>query len=99
MTRLIDDVSAAHAALVRLHQELAELGEAIATRDRVMVIDELVDVAYYIDKIREACFIPTDCVVSYGLVKSTLRGSGLRNKSVELRLAAEFIAEHPSQHN
>lgn len=54
MKRTVDDASVAHAALLRLHQELAELSEAVASRDRVMVIDELVGVAYYVDKIRGA---------------------------------------------
>lgn len=99
MQRMIDDVSAAHAALARLHQEFIELAAAVASGDRVMVVDELVDVMYYVNKVREAYAIPEGCVTGYGLVKSTLRSSGLRNKSVELRLAAEFIADHPSQHN
>lgn len=99
MQRMIDDVSVAHVALARLYQEFIELAAAVASGDRVVVVDELVDVMYYVNKVREACAIPECCVTGYGLVKSTLRDSGLRNKSVELRLAAEFIADHPSQHN
>lgn len=99
MKRGIDDLTEAHAALKRLYQEVLELSEAVASGDRVMIIDELVDVAFYTEKLREVCAISAECTAGYGRVKSTLRSSGLRNKLVELRLAAEFIADHPSQHN
>lgn len=99
MKRILVDTTVAQAALLRLHEEVVELSAAVASGDRVMVVDELVDVAYYLQKVREAYGIPAECVTSFGLVKSTLRDSGLRNKPVELRLAAEFIAEHQLQHN
>lgn len=93
MKRELDDKTVAQAALKRLEEEIIELIDAVILGDRAIIVDELADVGFYVERVRSACGLSSELVGKYGKVKSTLRDAGFRNKSVELRLAAEFVIE------
>lgn len=93
MIQQIGDSSVASVALKRLQEEIAELVDAVKSGNRVLVVDELADVVFYTNRVATACGLTGELIVRYSTVKSALRDAGLRNKTVELRLAAEFVNE------
>lgn len=93
MIQRIGDSSAASAALERLQDEIVELTEAVLSGNRALIVDELADVGFYVERVCSACGLTEELVGRYGKVKSALREAGFRNKTVELRLAAEFVNE------
>lgn len=93
MIQQIGDSSVASAALKRLQEEIVELVDAVVSGNRALIVDELADVGFYVERVRSACGLTKDVVLRHGKVKSTLRDAGFRNKTVELRLAEEFVNE------
>lgn len=93
MNTCVEDNSAAIAALRRLEDEVAELRVAVEGGSKAGIVDELVDVTYYVNRVMFACGLTSSMVKEYGKVKSALRDCGVRNKIVELRLAAEFVSD------
>lgn len=77
----------------RLTEESEELRDAVIALDRAHILDEVVDVVFYLGRLAAAAGISEECIMRYSLVKSSLRGVGLRSKSLEMRLAAEFVDE------
>lgn len=93
MNTRVEDNSVAIAALRRLEEEVAELRVAIEGGSKADIVDELVDVTYFANRVMSACGLTSSMVREYGKVKSALRDCGIRNKIVELRLAAEFVSD------
>lgn len=93
MIQQIGDSSVASTALKRLQEEIAELVDAVESGNRALVVDELADVVFYTNRVPTACGLTSELVARCGTVKGILRDAGLRNKTVELRLAAEFVNE------
>lgn len=52
MRRELDDSTVAQAALRRLEEEIVELVDAVLRGDRAIIVDELVDVGFYVEKVR-----------------------------------------------
>lgn len=93
MNTHVEDNSVAIAALRRLEDEVVELRVAVEGGSKANIVDELVDVTYCAKRVMSACGLTSSMVREYGKVKSALRDCGIRNKTVELRLAAEFVSE------
>lgn len=85
------DVTVTRALLKRLAEELNELESALVIGSDANVLDELVDVRYYLDKLAAHHRISADCVSQYSAAKTALRAGGTRCKPLELRLAAELV--------
>lgn len=90
MRSVIEDNTVALAALRRLEEEVAELRDAVENRGVANVVDEITDVVHCTRSVLAACGLSEQVVRDYGKIKSALRDFGIRNKGVELRLAAEF---------
>lgn len=93
MSNIFSDPLSSRATRRRLAEELVELDAALASGRNGDVLDELVDVKYYIDKLAACHAISNDCLTRYAAVKTALREAGVRCKTLELRLAAEFAVE------
>lgn len=77
----------------RLAEESEELHNAVIAQDRAQILDEVVDVMYYLRRLAATASISEECITRYSLVKSSLREAGMRSKSLEMRLAAELVDE------
>lgn len=93
MNTRVEDTSVAIAALRRLEDEVAELRVAVEGGSKADIVDEPVDVTHYANRVMSACGLTSSMVKEYGKVKSALSDCGIRNKTVELRLAAEFVSD------
>lgn len=93
MFNTLSDQSVSNAIQRRMKEELVELDSALTDGCSASILDEIVDVKYYIDKLAAHYNIGADCLTRYAAVKSALRDSGVRCKNLELRLATEFVAE------
>lgn len=76
-----------------LAEESEELRSAVIAQDRAQILDEIVDVMFYLRKLAITASVADECIERYALVKSSLREAGLRSRSLEMRLAAEFVDE------
>lgn len=71
----------------RCVDEALELVDAINTTDRAHVLDEIVDVLYYIDKVASEFNISASAIQAYAARKGRLRTSTGKNKALEIALA------------
>jgi len=77
----------------RFLQESDELRRALERGDEALILDELVDVAYFLRHMSSGRI--DDVIEAYGAIKSNLRKSGIRNKEHELRVARNVLeADH-----
>lgn len=93
MSNMFTDPTISRAIRRRLAEELVELDAALASGRIGDILDELVDVNYYVEKLAACHAISKDCLTRYGAVKTALREMGVRCKTLELRLAAELAIE------
>lgn len=93
MAQVFHDATVTRATRRRLTEELDELDDALRHSCNAAILDGLVDVKYYIDRLAACHGINSDCFSRYAAVKSALRENGVRCKALELRLASEFVAE------
>lgn len=90
---MIADLKLLAAVHHRLAEESRELHDAVITRDPVRILDEIVDVMFYTRELAKAAGLTQECVDRYAGLKSALRDSGVRCKTLEARLATELVSE------
>lgn len=80
------------AILTRLEEEVAELRCAVESGALAEVVDELVDVAYFVSRVRDGLGIAQSVLSEHGAFKSSMREAGIRDKRTELRFASELVS-------
>lgn len=71
----------------RCCEEAVELKHAIATRDKALILDEIVDVLYFVRQIGLEYGITVSMVQKYAARKSNIRQTSGRDKALEIALA------------
>lgn len=77
----------------KLAEELVELGDALDSGQSALILDELVDAQYYVRRLAACRGISDDCLSRYAAVKTALRESGVRCKTLELRIASKLVLD------
>lgn len=78
-------------ALTRLNSEVAELNLACQGGVKAEILDELVDVQFFIDRVAALYGITEHARTTYAIVKGHLRETVGKNKAVELQIAESFL--------
>lgn len=71
----------------RCCDEALELQQAVATGDRALILDEVVDVLYFVRAIRHQYGLTADMVRKYAERKASIRSTSGRDKVLEIALA------------
>lgn len=75
----------------RLAEEVGELQTAIVSRRRAAVLDELVDVQYFVQQLAAKHGITPSMLTEYAMVKGWFRDAGVKDKQRELRVASAVV--------
>lgn len=75
----------------RCIDEAYELRDAVATQDRALILDELVDVLFFLTSIGKRYSITRDTVREYASIKAECRINGIRDKVEEISRARQVV--------
>lgn len=71
--------------------EAYELRDAVATQDRALILDELVDVLFFLTSIGKRYSITRDMAREYASIKAEYRINGIRDKVKEISCARRVV--------
>lgn len=75
----------------RLAEEVGELQTAIVGRRRAAILDELVDVKFFVEQLAAKHGLTPSMLTEYAMIKGWFRDAGVKDKQRELRVASAVM--------